>query len=161
MPRTLTPEQKEDRRKYLKEYRRKNGAKLRAQERARYHATIGESRRKAREKRNRRAEECNRRCREWRVKNPKAAKKMVRAVVVRKLTTLGRLKMLYGCEICRARPHPCALDFHHRDPQTKKFSLSTGCGTRGWKSIREEVKKCAILCANCHRRVENGDLQCS
>lgn len=49
-----------------------------------------------------------------------------------------------------------ALDFHHLDESTKKFGLSDRGMTRSWKKTEIEVKKCALLCANCHREVHSG-----
>lgn len=46
-----------------------------------------------------------------------------------------------------------SLDFHHRDPETKKFNLS-GAHCRKWIEIQEELDKCDIVCANCHREIE-------
>jgi len=46
-----------------------------------------------------------------------------------------------------------ALDFHHRDPAEKKFTL-TGQGiTRSWEKMKAEAEKCVLVCANCHREL--------
>lgn len=42
------------------------------------------------------------------------------------------------------------LDFHHYDPATKKFTIGRA-PLRSAKQMDEEVKKCVVLCANCHR----------
>lgn len=48
--------------------------------------------------------------------------------------------------------HPATLDFHHRDPKQKDFTIS-GTGTSiGRKKLLKEIKKCDILCSNCHRK---------
>lgn len=48
--------------------------------------------------------------------------------------------------------HPAALDFHHRNPTTK-IALVSQMPNYGWSlaKIKEEIDKCDILCANCHR----------
>lgn len=46
-----------------------------------------------------------------------------------------------------------ALEFHHRDPAQKDFSISSKGYTRSWKRVREELDKCIMLCANCHREL--------
>lgn len=46
-----------------------------------------------------------------------------------------------------------ALDCHHKDKTTKSFNIS-GAHSRSWKAIKEELDKCVLLCANCHREVE-------
>lgn len=42
-----------------------------------------------------------------------------------------------------------ALQFHHIDPSTKSFELSRNLD-KPIELLREEAKKCIILCANCH-----------
>lgn len=43
-------------------------------------------------------------------------------------------------------------DFHHRDPSTKDFSIGRVKSLKWSESIEEELDKCDLLCANCHRR---------
>lgn len=55
--------------------------------------------------------------------------------------------------------HPCAdcgetdpivLEFDHlRD---KQFGIASGFRDRNWQSVLEEIAKCDVVCANCHRR---------
>lgn len=48
---------------------------------------------------------------------------------------------------------PIVLEFDHKDPETKLFNI--GDATRsGYSiaSIKEEIDKCEVRCANCHRR---------
>lgn len=57
------------------------------------------------------------------------------------------------------REHPCVdcgeddpivLEFDHlRD---KKFSISEGLQGRRWQDVLDEIAKCEVVCANCHRR---------
>ena len=49
-----------------------------------------------------------------------------------------------------------ALQFHHLDPSTKSFTLSSNGVTRSLARAREEARKCVLLCANCHAEVEAG-----
>lgn len=48
--------------------------------------------------------------------------------------------------------HPACLDFHHTDPSRKSFSISRG-SIYSLESVKEEIKKCVIMCANCHRKL--------
>ena len=57
------------------------------------------------------------------------------------------------CEQCRYSRCIDALEFHHTDPAKKDFSISSKGYTRSWKKVQEELDKCAMLCANCHREV--------
>lgn len=60
------------------------------------------------------------------------------------------------CQICGYDRCAEALEFHHLDSSHKDFGISSQGYTRGWSKIREELEKCALLCANCHREVHAG-----
>jgi len=47
------------------------------------------------------------------------------------------------------------LHFHHVDPSTKSFLMSSSIG-RAIAKFREEAKKCVLVCANCHGEIEAG-----
>jgi hypothetical protein len=55
-----------------------------------------------------------------------------------------------GCSRCD-EDHPAALDFHHIDPATKSFNLNRA-GRHSDAKVLEEIAKCIVLCANCHRK---------
>ena len=55
-----------------------------------------------------------------------------------------------GCGYCKIIE---VLDFHHVDRSTKLASLSQ-MWNHSWKRVVEELKKCRLLCANCHREEE-------
>lgn len=45
---------------------------------------------------------------------------------------------------------PVVLEFDHlRD---KAFDVGRSLSRRSWQSILEEIRKCEVVCANCHRR---------
>jgi hypothetical protein len=59
------------------------------------------------------------------------------------------------------RAHPCVdcgasdiaiLEFDHRDPATKRESVSRLVMTTTWGPILREIEKCDVRCANCHRQ---------
>jgi hypothetical protein len=60
-----------------------------------------------------------------------------------------------GCEICGYSRCARALTFHHFDPRTKSFHFA-GSHTRSAEMIEAELRKCILLCENCHREVEDG-----
>ena len=45
--------------------------------------------------------------------------------------------------------HPDALQFHHTDPSTKFFSIAAH-KNYSLATVKKEMTKCVILCANCH-----------
>ncbi len=74
------------------------------------------------------------------------------------------VKQKYGCQnpACQSPKSlaPCCLDFHHLDKNTKKFDV--GCATtRRRQAILEEMNKCTILCAICHRLVTHKIIDAS
>lgn len=82
---------------------------------------------------------------------------MLRAVRQRKYMEVAREKVRRGCARCGER-HPACLDFHHRDRTTKDLTLSQMCARAASdRRIQEEIQKCDLLCANCHRKLHWGD----
>lgn len=65
-------------------------------------------------------------------------------------------KRTHPCIRC-GESEPCCLDFHHKDP-AQKFDVLAQMANRGFGLTRllEEIAKCEILCANCHRKVHRG-----
>lgn len=61
------------------------------------------------------------------------------------------LKSTLKCEVC-SENHPATLDFHHIDSTEKENSVANLIGTYSKKRILEEINKCVVLCANCHRK---------
>lgn len=54
-----------------------------------------------------------------------------------------------ACVCCGYNRCSDALHFHHIDPTSKDFQIG-GNHCRSWESIRRELDKCVLLCANCH-----------
>jgi hypothetical protein len=47
--------------------------------------------------------------------------------------------------------HLAALDFHHEDPSEKEYDVNRLISNGQFKKAYEEIEKCIVLCANCHR----------
>lgn len=62
------------------------------------------------------------------------------------------------CEVCGYNKCYAALEFHHQNSEAKNFGISEDGITRSWKRIREEINKCFLLCANCHRELHDRKL---
>jgi transposase-like protein len=61
-----------------------------------------------------------------------------------------------ACALCGYDRHLGALQFHHLDPRSKRLHVSQNGITLSLDTIREEVRKCVLLCSNCHAEVEGG-----
>ena len=69
----------------------------------------------------------------------------------------NKVKEDFGCPICRVPGHGCEFDFHHVEQETKKFDVSELLrNQRPMTLIIEEINKCTVLCARCHRLVSFG-----
>ena len=62
------------------------------------------------------------------------------------------------CRNCGQTFEDCCYDFHHINPEEKDFNISNPQtnGAKSWFKIRDELKKCVLLCSNCHRLVHAG-----
>ena len=60
--------------------------------------------------------------------------------------------MEHPCITC-GEADPRVLEFDHRDPSTKEFSICDGVQRRMSKArLDSEIAKCDVLCSNCHAR---------
>jgi len=73
---------------------------------------------------------------------------------------VNAIKKLHGakCKCCGYDISLTALDFHHIDPDKKKFAISTGnMGSKGknvpYYELLEESLKCILVCRNCHAEI--------
>lgn len=55
------------------------------------------------------------------------------------------------CADCNIVYPAFVMDFDHKDPSQKSFNISKPPTISDKSSILEEIKKCDIVCANCHR----------
>ena len=63
-----------------------------------------------------------------------------------------------ACEEC-GEDDPIVLDFHHKTDDKEHTISAMIFNKMSWSSILEEIDKCKVLCANCHRKEtarENG-----
>jgi 5-methylcytosine-specific restriction endonuclease McrA len=60
------------------------------------------------------------------------------------------------CSVCGYDKCTEALEFHHLSSSEKDFGISNKGYTRSWTKIKEELDKCVLLCANCHRETHAG-----
>lgn len=59
------------------------------------------------------------------------------------------------CKDCDESYPPRVMEFDHRDPKEKTMTISRAVGKMTTfaqqKKVLAEIKKCDIVCANCHR----------
>lgn len=77
---------------------------------------------------------------------------------LRRARMLRLLKLKGGkCGKCGYNRCVAALEFHHRDPSKKLFGVNLRAMTKSIAVIMAEVKKCDLLCSNCHREYHAGE----
>ena len=71
------------------------------------------------------------------------------------------IQELGGCCIkCGYNKNLAALTFHHMPGNKKLFKLNVrNMSRKSYAEITKEVKKCQLLCANCHTELHNPTLE--
>jgi hypothetical protein len=64
---------------------------------------------------------------------------------------LAKLKTNQPCADCKKIYPPYVMDYHHRNNTKKEICIGHQVANIGWGRILEEIKKCDLICANCHR----------
>ena len=59
------------------------------------------------------------------------------------------------CQICGYNKCIKALEFHHINPKEKDFNFNKA-ESKSWTITCEELKKCILVCANCHREIHDN-----
>jgi hypothetical protein len=78
----------------------------------------------------------------------------IRGVVDRRVklrTFLDQTKLESGCVVCGYNSHPAALDFDHLPGANKVATIAKLFSGLKDDLLLEEIKKCEVVCANCHR----------
>jgi hypothetical protein len=82
---------------------------------------------------------------------------LARTATQRKFNREGCRQQVYNyliahpCVDCR-ESDPIVLEFDHRDPSTKRASISRLISQVTWAALQREIARCDVRCANCHRR---------
>ena len=70
---------------------------------------------------------------------------------------IENVKRTGKCAVC-GNPDFRVLEFHHRDPSQKKFSIVQAVHNRySLAALQREIEKCDLTCANCHRIIHYGE----
>lgn len=59
------------------------------------------------------------------------------------------------CTVCGYNACSAALDFHHLEPSDKEHDV-VRLLSHSYEKALAEARKCVLLCARCHREVEDG-----
>lgn len=62
---------------------------------------------------------------------------------------LNALRITQGCAVCGRKDGK--LDFHHKDPTTKRYNVADMAGY-SLDTIEEELERCVVLCPSCHQK---------
>ena len=92
--------------------------------------------------------------REWARKNSKTYKANQISHQRRKQIVEDAKK--HPCVICNKDFNPVVMDLIHVDPTPQKYSVSKLLQHASYKTLKEEIDKCAPICANCNRLLQNG-----
>ena len=81
------------------------------------------------------------------------------SVILWRKRTIKKLIEYKGgkCELCGYNKCDSALQFHHKDPTEKDFSISGR--SLSFDRLKEEVDKCMLVCSNCHAEIHENILQ--
>ena len=72
---------------------------------------------------------------------------------------LNEIKLGLSCVEC-GESHVATLDFHHKAGSKKDFNIARSRSLGQDKTVTlNEIKKCVVLCANCHRKLHYKKLQ--
>jgi hypothetical protein len=68
------------------------------------------------------------------------------------------LVQIFGgeCSMCGYNNCNQALEFHHIDPEAKEADIGTMGIISKWETIVDELKKCVLVCSNCHAEIHCG-----
>ena len=68
------------------------------------------------------------------------------------------IKIMGGkCCLCGYDKCIAALELHHINPEEKEFSFSNYNSYKKLDLLIDELKKCILLCSNCHKEVHYGN----
>jgi hypothetical protein len=82
--------------------------------------------------------------------NKERVKRNTKAKNKEKMNEWNAFKASLSCLECGI-DYPAVLDFHHVAPELKSAAVHKLVQARRLKAAMEEVEKCIVLCANCHR----------
>jgi hypothetical protein len=101
-----------------------------------------------------------------RMKNKRWAKRNPEKIRVGKRVFYRRRKLLAmkhlgnACYFCPVRyngKNASIFEFHHIEPKEKVIGITRILTRLGWSKVLKELKKCVLVCANCHNQHHGGE----
>lgn len=87
----------------------------------------------------------------WKTNNTNRIHKRRRARKQKIVSLMGGKCIFCGYNKCLK-----SMDCHHIERETKKFSVSSVLSKKSWNDILHEIKKCLLVCRNCHGEIHDG-----
>jgi hypothetical protein len=87
--------------------------------------------------------------REWIKQNNKQTSYLKRKQMVRDAKSKP-------CQSCSKSYDPVCMDLHHIDPIIKDGMIAKFVRNASYDKLQEEIDKCMVLCAPCHRMYHAG-----
>ena len=91
-------------------------------------------------------------------RNKEKRQKKNREKKVTAKTKWREYKSTLSCVQC-GQNHPATLDFHHIEKHPSNRKVNKLVTNHAFKKAAEEVKKCKVLCSNCHRIHHHNERQ--
>lgn len=95
--------------------------------------------------------------RTWYAKNKKVQQQRIKDRKARIRDDVRKYKESTPCKDCGIFFKYYITDFDHIDPKTKLDNVANLVHNGSIKKVWEEIAKCDLLCANCHRERTHGE----
>lgn len=149
-------------REYHRNYHREHAEYLNAQSRERYRTNEGARKKKSEASKKRRAARTTEKVLDDLAVNseksriryqekPEHVKLIAAKCIANKIAKFNLLKLERPCYDCGGVFPPEAMDWDHRPGTNKCFDISKGVRTYSEEAVIDEINKCQLVCACCHR----------
>lgn len=91
----------------------------------------------------------------WKKNNPGKVKEQKKRGYTKSQKLLDDIKTTLGCQLCGEKEKAC-LDFRHLFDKDYEVTHKKGSG---YRVLLRELRKCCIVCCNCHRKIHGGILE--
>jgi len=89
--------------------------------------------------------------RRWYQQNKGKARKQRKKITARNVSFVKRVKEMFPCTDCGCYYPAVVMDFDHVRGEKKYTIAAMVRGQFSLSRIQEEIRKCELVCSNCHR----------